>query len=1533
MPNVEDSDQSKENAFFLVKDVSKTLIGGKDADGNPQAYFDTSDVGVIQSTALLQKLNNSEFVLGSEGEVNQTWFTFLQQGSKVYSMGGNSTPSTVTITWNNSSNLESDIEKCRDLEVNWAQSVLDQWDTVVTSPGPPPFFKPINTNFGQKVFNSGEVKNDLLSADPSISSITSKDTLKSYLEDIISGANNHSVKPGSRGRSTIPIVEYFKFYNSSTGEKFENPGTVDDLMTLINSIYGNTESEQIQAQRDNLSNFSSLGEAVLAFQNSTEYSVGPFVQGEERITGYQNINTEEAVSEIPEGEDIANFTPLTEIISILDNFKKQFSKYTDLGAPEHLFSGVMINNYLIENQTISGLADTPSGNISGMLLVSDGSGFDYVSHTLTGLSDTPTGYLSGYYLRSHASGFEYISPEDFGESIDYFTGLSDTPSGYVSHSGHYLIVNDGESGIHFTGIEKIAQDLTNHGFVGGEGSNHFTGLQDTPSDYNSGHYLRSTDNGIEYAEPSELGQDILTNTTGLASGYLRIDDDGTGIVIVDRETFKDEIDLQADFTGLQDTPSDYSEGDYLRSTSNGLEYVTTSGLAQDIGDEIVNNIVTGDLLGFTGLNDTPTGYETGKFVRVNSAGDAVEYSDISFLNDVIDAPESQLVSGFLQLDKDGKLVWSPATTDGDVSFTITGATHFTGLLDTPNAYDNGKFLAFDAFKNQITGVELKLASSFYGPADVINDPNDLAKVGDKKILEYHKTQEHGYEIKWVDQITEITTFTGLNDTPTNYQEGKYLRSTADGLEYVDITGLAEEVSAEIDFPEGATAFTGLHDTPADYKNYEDRYFVVSSGDSLSYEQVKFLENVKDAPNVNNVPSDGTGYLQLVQESNEWILKWAPGTIEGDITQNFQGTEYFTGLEDTPTDYQEGKYLRSTANGLEYIDITGLAEEVSSEIDFPEGVTRFTGLHDTPINYNNGAYLRSTTNGLEYAGIEPTKYNSINDLPAQAANHDGEVVRVGCDLYLSCDGVWKKFKQETSEVIDDPNDIFPECVETTAEALQYQQYFDEVMAAGNSSSFIDGLNGTSENSDLKSVCLFKKDLYNSVSWGQSSWQTRGFSSMGNFGIGKEHDSNCSPKFKKGSDQLFFIIDTRISSSTVDTMDLIVGKINDSFQYEKVWSKRVNNEGYNGVADITDDFKHIVYSQNRVSSTTVYDIHVLDNNETTGGYEQNRPPITIELAQSLYNITPLNSNSNLGILPFRISQDGKRVFVMLGHGTATNTSLRLFIFEWNGTDWVLPYVMDMPTPKDGAVTMITSWIHSFLLNEDESVIYLIGGRIQTSSKSGGVFRINYENVSIGPQIGQNFWNHSSNGVMSMNNLGNIITSRDENSSDPNYIWKYNENSGIWDRIASIKSTYLSMSRNGKFFFDKTGFTGKVYYYNESTNSLIQIAQNLSTSNTGNNAAISDSGQSIAYPNNTATIALSQIPEVEGDIYNNSVVIEESNYKWGLFEGNTNINLSGSIDTNCTFTEWQTSDVNLTDSSNINTTANINKSASITGVFNCG
>ena len=66
--------------------------------------------------------------------------------------------------------------------------------------------------------------------------------------------------------------------------------------------------------------------------------------------------------------------------------------------------------------------------------------------------------------------FTYNAFQKMGAAISTklnITGLNDTPTGYLGHSGDYLVVNDGEAGIHFTGIEKIANDLTDYGFLDG----------------------------------------------------------------------------------------------------------------------------------------------------------------------------------------------------------------------------------------------------------------------------------------------------------------------------------------------------------------------------------------------------------------------------------------------------------------------------------------------------------------------------------------------------------------------------------------------------------------------------------------------------------------------------------------------------------------------------------------------------------------------------------------------------------------------------------------------------------------------------------------------------------------------------------------------------------------------------------------------------------------------------------------------------------------------------------------------------------
>ena len=92
------------------------------------------------------------------------------------------------------------------------------------------------------------------------------------------------------------------------------------------------------------------------------------------------------------------------------------------------------------------------------------------------------------------------------------------------------------------------------------------------------------------------------------------------------------------FTGLTDTPSSYTgqSGKYIKvnSTPDGLEFVdapTTS---------------------FTGLTDTPATYTSNKILKVNSAGNAIEFADYTFVS-LLDTPNGLTANKWIQVNSAG----------------------------------------------------------------------------------------------------------------------------------------------------------------------------------------------------------------------------------------------------------------------------------------------------------------------------------------------------------------------------------------------------------------------------------------------------------------------------------------------------------------------------------------------------------------------------------------------------------------------------------------------------------------------------------------------------------------------------------------------------------------------------------------------------------------------------------------------------------------------------------------------------------------
>ena len=89
----------------------------------------------------------------------------------------------------------------------------------------------------------------------------------------------------------------------------------------------------------------------------------------------------------------------------------------------------------------------------------------------------------------------------------YFNKLKDTPNFYEGYSGDYLVVNDNESGIHFTGIEKIATDLTDYGFLDGVGGG---GSSSSGAGFQSNQITKDNLAG-DYILPDAIYVDIVRN--------------------------------------------------------------------------------------------------------------------------------------------------------------------------------------------------------------------------------------------------------------------------------------------------------------------------------------------------------------------------------------------------------------------------------------------------------------------------------------------------------------------------------------------------------------------------------------------------------------------------------------------------------------------------------------------------------------------------------------------------------------------------------------------------------------------------------------------------------------------------------------------------------------------------------------------------------------------------------------------------------------------------------------------------------------
>ena len=104
--------------------------------------------------------------------------------------------------------------------------------------------------------------------------------------------------------------------------------------------------------------------------------------------------------------------------------------------------------------------------------------------------------------------------------------------------------------------------------------------------------------------------------------------------------------------------------------------------------------------------------------------------------------------------------------------------------------------------------------------------------------------------------------------------------------------------------------------------------------------------------------------------------------------------------------------------------------------------------------------------MPVGGGAPDSVDDITDLPDNPT--DGQLITVGCDLYIGCDGQWVKVG---ADAVAPPSEA-PACVSNLEEYNQYTEYKDQFLADNSNASFSAGLNNQTNIHDfIHDVCLF------------------------------------------------------------------------------------------------------------------------------------------------------------------------------------------------------------------------------------------------------------------------------------------------------------------------------------------------------------------------------------------------------------------------------------------------------------------------------
>ena len=528
-------------------------------------------------------------------------------------------------------------------------------------------------------------------------------------------------------------------------------------------------------------------------------------------------------------------------------------------------------------------------------------------------------------------------------------------------------------------------------------------LDDTPSAYDDGKYLRSTATGTEWA----------TVTSGTTYGVVDDQEDGLApqLPVAHGGKF-----LKAN--GSWEVPDYSTIPGTFTTTAAGLAPLTPGGTTKFLRADGQWQVPAGSGTG-SGYGIAQVIQETGPSSQISAtAGQGSNASWIDVIDKDITLTDTNQVKievngepkldGFRTMRYEVRLI---RTTSATVTVLYEG---YQGLADSSDNYStmNGvlwlespgvgthnykyQFRQVISWNNSVAKVEansmvMLLTEIAPGSSGGTSDGNDYvtsAQLGvgaNAKVLTLGFTDttknrtvdlsslsttdtNTTYDISLVDGTDATTKKIRLSSTnPTSideiiFKQGSYIQlirsgeeleiksvAVLSGLLDVDYAGQSPSANKILKYSttvnSGAGGWT-LGDDVSGSNNTDTTYSIsCADGDNVDEEKIRLTAG-----------GDGSGNDDIVLEAGTGLTIARSGDkITFTNTVSDTDTDKLKDLSDTPTGYDDGKYLKSTASGTEWATVTS-------------GVDKLKDLSDTPTGYDDGKYLKSTASGTEWANV-------------------------------------------------------------------------------------------------------------------------------------------------------------------------------------------------------------------------------------------------------------------------------------------------------------------------------------------------------------------------------------------------------------------------------------------------------------------------------------------------------------------------------------------------------------------------------------